>query len=99
MVANEILKIRIIFRLVEFSSGSTGVSNPLLTNETYFFVLEATPMLFAISIFNIVHPGSVMAGPESEMPGFWTTCTGLFRKKEFRKLDEPEPEEMRILRA
>ncbi|XXG95356.1 hypothetical protein Hte_001618 [Hypoxylon texense] len=92
------ITIRIVFRLVEFSSGSTGVSNPLLTNEIYFYVLEATPMLMAIFTFNIIHPGSVLFGQESEMPGFLTTCTGFFRKKnEFRKLDEPEQEEMRIL--
>ncbi|KAI0379042.1 hypothetical protein F5Y04DRAFT_290736 [Hypomontagnella monticulosa] len=92
-------KIRIIFRLIEFSSGSTGVSNPLLTNEAYFYVLEAMPMLLAIFAFNIVHPGSVLVGPESEMPGFYSTCLGLFRKrKEFRKLSEPEDEEMSNLR-
>ncbi|KAI1775987.1 RTA1 like protein-domain-containing protein [Hypoxylon cercidicola] len=94
------ITVRIIFRLVEFSSGSTGVSNALLTNEAYFFVLEATPMLLAIFAFNIIHPGSVLAGPESEMPGFLTTCTNIFRKeKYFRKLDESEHQEMRILRV
>ncbi|KAI1453007.1 RTA1 like protein-domain-containing protein [Annulohypoxylon moriforme] len=93
------ITIRIIFRLVEFSSGSTGVSNPLLTNETYFYVLEAIPMLLAILSFNIIHPGIVLIGPESEMPGFFSTCMGFPRKREFKKLDESENEEMLILRT
>ncbi|KAI1077939.1 RTA1 like protein-domain-containing protein [Whalleya microplaca] len=93
------ITIRIIFRLVEFSSGSTGVSNPLVTNETYFYVLEGTPMLLAILAFNLIHPGSVLVGPESEMQGFFKTCLGLFRKKkQFRKLDESsDTEEMSSL--
>ncbi|OTB00507.1 hypothetical protein M426DRAFT_33304, partial [Hypoxylon sp. CI-4A] len=62
------ITIRIIFRLVEFSSGSTGVTNPLLTNEAYFYGLEAFPMLLAILAFNFIHPGLVLKGPESEMP-------------------------------
>ncbi|KAI1373191.1 RTA1 like protein-domain-containing protein [Hypoxylon crocopeplum] len=94
------ITVRIIFRLVEFSSGSTGVSNPLLTNESYFYVLEAMPMLLAILTFNIVHPGLTLVGPESEMPGFFSTCIGLFRKrKEFEKLSEPDEEEMTTMRA
>ncbi|KAI1208639.1 RTA1 like protein-domain-containing protein [Annulohypoxylon truncatum] len=89
------ITIRIIFRLVEFSSGSTGVSNPLLTNESYFYVLEAMPMLFAILSFNVIHPGIALVGPESEMPGFFSTCTGFPRKrKHFKELDESEGEEM-----
>ncbi|KAI0888498.1 RTA1 like protein-domain-containing protein [Annulohypoxylon maeteangense] len=93
------ITIRIIFRLVEFSSGSTGVSNPLLTNETYFYVLEAMLMLLAILSFNVIHPGTVLVGPESEMPGFFSTCTGFFRRrKEFKRLDESD-NEMSILRA
>ncbi|KAL7622595.1 hypothetical protein AAE478_008105 [Parahypoxylon ruwenzoriense] len=81
------ITIRIIFRLVEFSSGSRGVSNPLLTNEAYFYVLEAAPMLLAIFAFNVIHPGTVLVGLESEMPGFFATCAGLFRKgKGFKRL-------------
>ncbi|KAI1341249.1 RTA1 like protein-domain-containing protein [Xylariaceae sp. FL0016] len=83
------ITIRIIFRLVEFSSGSTGVSNPLVTHEAYFYVLEAVPMVLAVLAFNIVHPGTVLTWPGSEMPGFFATCTGFFRKKkEFEKIEE-----------
>ncbi|CAJ2504720.1 Uu.00g121140.m01.CDS01 [Anthostomella pinea] len=95
------ITVRIIFRLVEFSSGSTGISNPLMTNEAYFYVLEAMPMLLAVLVFNFVHPGSVLGGPDSEMPGFFATCMGFFRKKkQFRKLDDAsESEEMSSLRG
>lgn len=94
------ITIRIIFRLVEFSSGSTGVSNPLLTNEAYFYGLEATPMLLAIAAFNIIHPGLILVGAESEMPGFFAICKGLFRKrKESGKLDESDQEEVEFMRA
>ncbi|KAK6948727.1 hypothetical protein Daesc_010497 [Daldinia eschscholtzii] len=90
-------KIRIIFRFVEFSSGSTGVSNSLVTNETYFYVLEAAPMMLAVLGFNIVHPGKILVGPGSEMPGFFATCMGLFRKRRERsqleKLDGSDNEE------
>ncbi|KAI1483239.1 RTA1 like protein-domain-containing protein [Daldinia eschscholtzii] len=91
------ITIRIIFRLVEFSSGSTGVSNSLITNETYFYVLEAAPMMLAVLGFNIVHPGKVLVGPGSEMPGFFATCMGLFRKgrdrRQLEKLDGSDNEE------
>ncbi|KAI1408706.1 RTA1 like protein-domain-containing protein [Hypoxylon sp. FL1857] len=91
------ITVRIIFRLVEFSSGSTDVSNPLLSNETYFYVLEAMPMLLAILAFNIIHPGSVLVGPESEMPGFVTTCANFFRGRgKHKRLDESDDEEMTV---
>ncbi|KDQ51945.1 hypothetical protein JAAARDRAFT_50447 [Jaapia argillacea MUCL 33604] len=56
-------KIRIIYRLVEFSSG---VVNTLTTHEVFFYCLEAVPMFFAIFLYNIWHPGQVFVGPESE---------------------------------
>ncbi|KAI2617841.1 RTA1 like protein-domain-containing protein [Hypoxylon sp. NC1633] len=94
------ITIRIVFRLVEFSSGSTGVSNPLLTNETYFYGLEGMPMLLAILAFNIVHPGLVLVGSESEMPGFCTTCVSYVRKdRTMKKPDESDNEEMSFMRA
>lgn len=60
-------QIRIIYRLVEFSAG-TGTNNPLPTHEAYFYALDAVPMVIAASIMNILHPGQVLIGPESEFP-------------------------------
>ncbi|KAM0284391.1 hypothetical protein ACHAQH_001967 [Verticillium albo-atrum] len=61
---------RIIYRLVEFSSGH-GLDNPLIAKEAYFYVLEAVPMALAVAVYNVVHPAAVMSGPGSEMPGVY----------------------------
>ena len=52
-----------MFRLVEFSSGING---PIPKNESYFYALEATPMVLAIGTFAVIHPGRTLIGPESE---------------------------------
>ncbi|KAK3944815.1 C6 zinc finger domain protein [Diplogelasinospora grovesii] len=78
-----LITVRIIFRLFEFSRGD-DVSNPILTNEVFFYLLEAVPMFLAIASFNFIHPGRVLVGPDSEMPGFFATikqrCCGGKRK-------------------
>lgn len=56
-------QIRIIFRLVEFSSGIYG---PIPTNESYFYGLEATPMFLALFSLAVIHPGRYLRGPGSE---------------------------------
>ncbi|KAJ7185340.1 RTA1 like protein-domain-containing protein [Mycena filopes] len=55
--------IRIIFRLIEFSSG---VFSPITMHEAPFYCLEALPMFLALSLWNVSHPGQVLVGPESE---------------------------------
>ena len=60
-------KIRIIFRLVEFIPGANA-DNPLLTNEIYVFCLDALPVILGLILLNIIHPGLVLRGPESEFP-------------------------------
>ncbi|KAE8447874.1 hypothetical protein EG329_010103 [Mollisiaceae sp. DMI_Dod_QoI] len=68
------ITVRIFFRLIEFSAGNTS-SNPLPFHEGYFYALEAVPMIFAILCFNVNHPGRILVGPRSELPGlretFW----------------------------
>ena len=56
-------QIRIIFRMCEYSSGVHG---KLLSHEVYPFVLDALPMIVALVIFNVVHPGKTLVGPDSE---------------------------------
>lgn len=58
---------RIIYRLCEYSSGTTD-SNKLLTSEAYPYVLDALPMFLALVVLNIFHPGRVLQGPDSEFP-------------------------------
>ncbi|KAK6516901.1 hypothetical protein TWF506_006785 [Arthrobotrys conoides] len=60
------ITIRIIFRLVEFSGGSFNTK--LTMTESYFYVLEATPMATACLTWNIFHPGRFLVGPDSEFP-------------------------------
>ncbi|KAL4924146.1 RTA1 domain-containing protein [Aspergillus undulatus] len=61
------ITIRIIYRLVEFSSG-TDISNPLVSHEWFMYVFDAVPMLFAIGVWNGWHPGAVLKGPDAKMP-------------------------------
>lgn len=60
-----LISIRIIFRLAEYSQSYT--SGPS-RQEAYQYVFDSTMMLFALLVFNIVHPGRVMPGKESEFP-------------------------------
>ncbi|KAJ1322965.1 RTA1 domain-containing protein [Microdochium nivale] len=63
--------VRIVYRLVEMSSGSPV--NPLTTTETYLYVLEALPMALALLAFVVVHPArGALGGTEvDEMPNLF----------------------------
>ncbi|KAJ7116634.1 hypothetical protein C8R44DRAFT_879994 [Mycena epipterygia] len=74
-------EIRIFFRLIEFSAGKDAAKNPLPFHEVYFYVFEAVPMLFALAALNVVHPGSVLVGPDAEMPGLKNVLCGRRRKQ------------------
>ncbi|KAJ7282298.1 RTA1 like protein-domain-containing protein [Mycena rebaudengoi] len=60
-----LITLRIIFRLVEFSSG---VRSPITQTEVPFYALEALPMFIALALWNVWHPGKVLIGPDSEFP-------------------------------
>lgn len=86
--ANSVIQIRILFRLVQFSSG-TSPSNRLVSSEAYFYLLEAVPMVTALLSFNVVHPGTVLKGPESEMPGFFATIKAkCFRRRGVKGIED-----------
>lgn len=59
------ITIRIIYRLVEYSGG---MDTTIATSEAAFYCLEAAPMIIALVIFNLVHPGMVLVGEGSEFP-------------------------------
>ena len=59
---------RIIFRMVECSSGITPSKNPIPSHEAYFMCLDALPMFIAIALMNIIHPGRILQGEGSEFP-------------------------------
>ncbi|TVY88786.1 Protein RTA1 [Lachnellula willkommii] len=69
------ITIRIFFRLIQFSAGENASTNGLISHEAYFYILEAVPMVFAISCFLVVHPGTVFPRGE-KMPGLWGLIRG-----------------------
>ncbi|EFQ29049.1 RTA1 domain-containing protein [Colletotrichum graminicola] len=91
------ITIRIIYRLVDFSSGH-GVDNALITHEAYFYVLEALPMFLAIAVFSAVHPAAVMNGAGSDMPGVFLTIKNGFSKRNGRMPLKEDVEEQELTR-
>lgn len=79
------ITVRIIYRLVEFSSGIQNISD-LVTKEVYFYILEATPMLLAVLSFALVHPGRVMTNLALEMPGIFTVMKTACTRRKGRQL-------------
>jgi hypothetical protein len=59
--------VRIIYRIAEFAGG-VGPSNPLPLHEFYSYALDALPMLLALLILALFHPGRFLVGPDSEFP-------------------------------
>jgi RTA1 like protein len=60
-----LITIRIIFRLVQYASGFTST---IPTHEAYFYTLEALPMILALYVMNITHPGGTLVGPDPYYP-------------------------------
>jgi len=58
---------RISYRVAELTPG-VKQSNAILTQESYPFFLDAFPMALALILLNIMHPGLVLKGPDSEFP-------------------------------
>jgi hypothetical protein len=58
-------KIRIIFRLIEYSHGfKSNIPN----HEAYQYGLDSVPMLLALVLLNFLHPGRIMPGKDSDLP-------------------------------
>jgi hypothetical protein len=58
-------QIRIIFRLIEYASGFNA---PIPKQEAYMYCLDSLPMFTCLVILNVVHPGVIMPGKESDLP-------------------------------
>ncbi|KAK3906177.1 RTA1 like protein-domain-containing protein [Staphylotrichum tortipilum] len=61
------ITIRIIFRIAEFAGGVTP-SNPVPFHEQYTYALDCFPMMVALLILAVWHPGRYLVGPDSEFP-------------------------------
>ena len=59
------ITIRIIYRLVQYSSG---VESYIPTHEWFVYVFEALPMALALWLLNSIHPGRFLVGDDSEFP-------------------------------
>jgi len=55
-----------MFRIVEFAKGF-GPENPIPFHEEYIYALDCLPIMVALVILAIWHPGRYL-GPESEFP-------------------------------
>ncbi|KAJ5727032.1 hypothetical protein N7493_006059 [Penicillium malachiteum] len=62
------ITVRIIYRLVEYADTNTAGTSPLTTNEAPFYCLECLPMLTAMVIWNVYHPGRFLQGEDSDFP-------------------------------
>ncbi|TVY16682.1 Sphingoid long-chain base transporter RSB1 [Lachnellula arida] len=60
-----LITIRIVFRLCEYSQGLTST---IPSHEVYQYCLDSLPMLIALLILNVFHPGRVMPGSKSDIP-------------------------------
>jgi hypothetical protein len=57
--ASALIMARSIFRVAQYLMGADGV---LLNNELYLYIFDAALMFVAMLLFNIWHPGAVLAG-------------------------------------
>ncbi|KAH9894680.1 hypothetical protein F4778DRAFT_286687 [Xylariomycetidae sp. FL2044] len=62
-----LITVRIIYRICEFAGGITP-SNPVPFHEEYSYALDCLPMMLALVILAVWHPGRTLVGPESEFP-------------------------------
>ena len=60
-----LITIRIVFRLIEYSKG---IQSGVVLHEAYQYIFDSLAMLVALVLFNIVHPGRIMAGKEADFP-------------------------------
>lgn len=93
-------QMRIVYRLIEFGDRAEA-SNPLVGDEIYPFMLDAFPMLLALVILNVMHPGLVLRGPDSEFPGLTRAEKKALRlrkkeEKQQRKMAKKGDQERRL---
>ncbi|OJJ51782.1 hypothetical protein ASPZODRAFT_12589 [Penicilliopsis zonata CBS 506.65] len=61
-----LITLRIVFRLCEYSQG---IKSSIPRHEAFQYCLDSLPMLFALVLLNVFHPGRIMPGKDSDMPG------------------------------
>ena len=81
-----LITVRVIFRLVEYAAGTDST---VAHSESFFYVFDALPMFTAIALFNVYHPGHVLAGSEGEFP----KRTRAEKEEERRKAKEAKEQQ------
>ncbi|KAL8636422.1 MAG: hypothetical protein Q9228_006179 [Teloschistes exilis] len=51
--------------LIEYASG---LDSSIPNHEVYQYIFDTLPMLFALVVYNVIHPGRIMPGKESDFP-------------------------------
>ena len=74
---NDIRKMRIIFRICEYSKG---LQSTLPNHEAYQYCLDSLPMLGALVVLNIIHPGRLMPGSNGNIPSRKARKNGIRTK-------------------
>ncbi|KAL1862604.1 hypothetical protein VTK73DRAFT_6731 [Phialemonium thermophilum] len=65
LTALALITLRIVFRLGEYSQG---LDSSIPRHEAFQYCLDSLPMLIALVLFNIIHPGRLMPRTDNEMP-------------------------------
>ncbi|KUJ14207.1 uncharacterized protein LY89DRAFT_736254 [Mollisia scopiformis] len=60
-----LITVRIIFRLLEYANG---LNSSIPQHEVWQYCFDSALMFLALVLFNIVHPGRIMSGKESNIP-------------------------------
>ena len=92
-VVLSLISLRIIFRLIEFSQG---FDTYLPTHEWVPYVFDASPMLAALICLNVVHPGRILRGPNSDFTE--ERKADKQKKKERKEAKQAEKMEMSELK-
>ncbi|OAL53937.1 hypothetical protein IQ07DRAFT_629082 [Pyrenochaeta sp. DS3sAY3a] len=93
-----LISMRIGFRLVEFAGGVEPGDNQLPFKEGYALGLDAFPMLTAVTLLAIMHPGLVLKGPESEFPSRKERKAEKKAKKQEKKMAKEDKKRMKKAR-
>ena len=65
-VGSLLIMARAIYRIVEYSEGSSGY---VVSHEVFLYVLDALFMLVVMLVFAIVHPGHIYKSSQSKEMG------------------------------
>lgn len=58
-----------IFRIIEFAGDNTSkLATTISNHEIFMYIFDSLPMFFALIVFNVIHPGKILVGPDANWP-------------------------------